>query len=97
MRKKIITKKIKEVEIITDIYICDWCDKEFDNKIIPYEVNNFQLTHDTGYNYPEGDFCEQKHVELCIECRLKFFKLLIENGIRINKIYREKYYDEVIK
>ncbi len=98
MRKKIKIKEIKEVDTIISKEFCDWCGKEIIDKTRGYEVDDFELKHSFGNFYPEGDCCKQKHVELCMECIPKFFELLIKNGIRINEIDREDYYDnEVIE
>jgi len=83
----------KELESI----VCDWCktafkartneniEYKFNNARSCYEVKEFELRWKTGNNYPEGGCGEEEFVELCSECREKLKKLLLDNGIVIQK------------
>ena len=89
--------KHKELESI----VCDWCktafkaseqnedaidiENKFDNTKSGYEVNEFTLKWKVGNNYPDGGCGEEEFVELCSECREKLKKLLLDNGIVIQK------------
>jgi hypothetical protein len=95
MIKKTIKKIIKETEEIKEQEFCDWCKKEIINNLTWDERNDFELSHEYGMTYPEGDSTETKHVELCLDCIPKLFELLEKNGININKIYSEDYYDQI--
>ena len=83
----------KELESI----ICDWCktafkaraneniNHKFDNTRSGYEVKEFTLIWKVGSCFPESGCGEEEFVELCSECREKLKKLLLDNGIVIQK------------
>jgi hypothetical protein len=78
-----IYKRVQRDVDIVDVEICDWCGKHVEDEA-PFEANDFNLEWKTGNIYPDGGYGETKEVDLCFKCREKFFKLLEENGIKIN-------------
>ena len=82
-----VTKKqiqVKEVEVIIESYhLCDKCNQ----KIITGDYDAFEcyLSHKTGDSYPEGGSGELQEMELCKNCAVDLFSLLLDNGYRVTE------------
>lgn len=89
-------KEYKEVIAEKEKKICDKCRIEIEKpNDFPYEIKDFQLSYEIGYLYSRDRDTNIFHVELCEDCVKFLFELLKNNGIRINEINSDDYYDNI--
>lgn len=53
-------------EIISHV-TCDLCGAKIETRD-PYEVDEVEIRHKTGSNYPEGGSGDEIHVDMCGKC-----------------------------
>jgi hypothetical protein len=70
---KILKVPATEKEVIDKI-TCDLCGKEIERNF-GYDVNDVQVSHRTGSNYPEGGSGEETSADICGKCLMKSLSL----------------------
>lgn len=105
VENKLLKPKPYKRKTITKI-VCDMCGAEslpkknshygeapdFDDTVGMYDVNNLEIKWEVGKSYPGDYWIDERYtVDLCIECRPKFFEKLEEIGINVNKVEDPDY------
>lgn len=85
MRIRTTEQQFKEVEVVKENYLeCDKCRNKIKTK--PFDGFSCELSVVTGDVYPEGNYTEEKTLDLCQECSDDLLILLQSSGYRINTI-----------
>ena len=78
-------KVMKEVqETISIKYICDKCGKEIITEKTRINTNKF--ISKKGFKYPDGGYYDKEDAYFCDNCFGEMKKILLDNGVKFNKI-----------
>jgi hypothetical protein len=80
-------REVTETRDVLAEDVCDWCGQPIDRKGLQsiHDKDDFECKWETGSLYPEGGWGPKSEVELCRECRPRFFTMLEAQGVKVQR------------